>query len=111
MNAMARLAAGENAAMHRQTMAGDSQPRPRIEPPRYLTIMASLIHEAANAHRVSADDILGKSRKAHLVDARMDIVTAARDLGLTLEPIGRALHRHHTSIQNLERRAERRAAQ
>lgn len=45
-------------------------------------------------------DILGKSRLHHIAHARQLAYAEARAMGLSLEAIGRAFGRHHTSVMH-----------
>lgn len=79
--------------------------QPRIEVPRDLLVMSSLIHSASKSYDVPIAEITGPRRLQYLVNARAAIVVKARKMGLSLPQIGWHLgRRDHTTILHLERR-------
>lgn len=71
-----------------------------LNPLRELQL-ATLLLEAASIADVTVDEMLSKSHSATLVHARRIFVQFARDHGYSYPQIGRALHRHHTTVISL----------
>ncbi len=67
-----------------------------------VLVFASTI--AASYGTFSAADILGRSRKLPLPDARHELMTQLWESGLTLAEIGRLLKKHHTTVLHGVRR-------
>lgn len=67
-------------------------------------LAAALIAEVAEIFEVSTTAITGPNRLRKLVDARTLIAQALLDRGWTLEDIGDALHRDHSTVVNLYQR-------
>lgn len=59
--------------------------------------------DAARAHYVSVDDVLGRARTPHAVAARRQVAVALRGdpYRRSYSEIGKLLGRDHTSIMNL----------
>lgn len=56
------------------------------------------IAEIAEAHGYTVEDILGPSRRKHLVSVRLWCVLALRNKGHSTTEIGRIMNRCHTTI-------------
>ena len=70
---------------------------------------ALMIETVCRERRITIADLLGPSRKRHLVDARSEVVHRLRDVhGLTVNAIGRILRRDHKTIHNLIQREAKR---
>lgn len=57
-----------------------------------------LIDCIANLYDITSEDILGKSRKAHISEARMMVTYILRHVGYSFTEIGEILNRHHTGV-------------
>jgi chromosomal replication initiation ATPase DnaA len=60
-----------------------------------------IIALVAEERKLHVDDIISSSQHVDLVDARREISIRARARKFTFPAIGRALHRHHTTIVHL----------
>lgn len=69
-----------------------------------------ITEEVARSIGVTARDIVSHSRQPHLVSARDLIAFEARVQGCTLQQIGRAMNRDHSSIHDAIRREAKRRA-
>lgn len=82
-----------------------------IEPrlPFELRTVRSLVAIAAEEAKTTADQLLGTSRRSDIVKVRWAVVEAANTVAptLSLERIGRALNRHHTTIMSGRKQARR----
>lgn len=56
------------------------------------------IAEIAEAHRLTLEDILGKSRHKYLVSVRRKCVVMLREKGYSTTEIGRIMQRDHSTI-------------
>lgn len=57
-----------------------------------------IIREVAHKVGIPVTDILGKSQRAHLVDARIEIICRLKDLKFSNSQIGRLLQRNRSTI-------------
>jgi|GEM_PF-2330655 len=57
-----------------------------------------LLECIANLYDITSADILGKSRKAHISEARMIYIYLMRHLGYSTTYLGEILNRNHTSM-------------
>ncbi|WP_395652482.1 helix-turn-helix domain-containing protein [Brevundimonas sp.] len=64
--------------------------------PRQINLEA--ITEIAEAHRLTLEDILGKSRHKYLVMVRRKCVVMLREKGYSTTEIGRIMKRDHSTI-------------
>lgn len=64
---------------------------------------ATIIAEVARHHGLTADDILGPSRKAHVIKARHEAIARVWQAcpKLSYPHIGRIFNRDHTTIMNV----------
>jgi hypothetical protein len=60
--------------------------------------LAELVVEMAHAHNLEVRAVRSERRDEDLVWCRWDIARRAKELGFTLQPIGRALNRDHTTV-------------
>lgn len=84
---------------------------PKWYSPPYSFDWKETLHKVAAIYRVSPDDIMGRSRKRHITDARWVFIKATRAKGrLSYPRIGEILGRDHTTImhacQNFRDRAD-----
>lgn len=61
---------------------------------------ARVVVDVAEEHRVSPEDIAGRSRLAHVVRARHEVWRRMRDRGWSYPAIARAARVDHTSVQS-----------
>ncbi|RYF50288.1 MAG: hypothetical protein EOO38_06030 [Cytophagaceae bacterium] len=61
--------------------------------------------EAAAAHDITAEDVMGNGRSIEFVQARWSMWRRLSDEGFTLYAIGQAVGRHHTTIMHALRKA------
>ena len=57
-----------------------------------------ILIEVASKHNITVKKMLSKSRKQNIVMARIEAARRLRELGYSLERIGMALHRDHSTI-------------
>lgn len=57
-----------------------------------------LLECLANLYDITSADILGKSRKAHISEARMIFIYLMRHLGYSTTYLGELLNRDHTTM-------------
>lgn len=62
---------------------------------------AELMAQVCGEHGLSEGLIVGPCKRPDLVRARRMFAILARQRGASLPDIGRALHRHHTTVMNL----------
>lgn len=85
---------------------------PTLRSPERLAVRTStamstvhfIINTVARQCGLRAADITGPSVRADIVEARDQVCYLARDKGMTLPQIGRAVNRHHTSVLSAVRR-------
>lgn len=65
-----------------------------------------IVSRVARERSLSPDVIRGKSRIAHHVSARRQVCVEAREAGFSLSEIGRAIHRDHSTVLGLLRKAD-----
>ena len=58
----------------------------------------SHIETAADVFHATAKEVLGRSRQAHIAKARQFAYCLCRKDGMTLQKIGEAFGRHHSTI-------------
>lgn len=58
----------------------------------------ALIHEIAEPHGYTVEDIIGKARHKKLVAVRCMCIRALRDEGYSTTEIGRIMNRDHSTI-------------
>ena len=64
-----------------------------------------VIRIAAQRHKCMVSAIKGHDRRACVMAAKREVVTALREKGWSLPMIGRALGKHHTSVLYLLKRS------
>jgi chromosomal replication initiation ATPase DnaA len=60
--------------------------------------LINIAFEAAEAHKTTIADLMGKSRKQNIVRARWAYFQAARDEGYKLAVIGKYVNRGHDTV-------------
>lgn len=60
----------------------------------------SIVAQVAQRHKLTMRDMTDRDRFSHFVAARREAARAMRDAGLFVTEIGRALHRHHTTVMH-----------
>ncbi len=55
----------------------------------------------AERHLCTTADVLGRSGVKHIADARRECCQWLRDMGWSYPSIGRALGRHHSTVQSV----------
>jgi Helix-turn-helix domain len=65
--------------------------------------LLDLIDDRALISGVPVEEVIGRSHESRLVNIRRDVAKEARKRGYSLQAIGRALNRHHTTIIHLLR--------
>lgn len=101
-----RIAAERAARLEAERMATLPQPVPVAEPEPENTVVAfvspmrALITRIAEDHGLTYADMIGKSRRKHIVQARHEAIWAVRDArpDMSLPQIGRLFHKDRTSI-------------
>lgn len=61
-------------------------------------VLRSVVHAVAEATGISAREIYGRDRSAHVSRARQIVMLAANERGVSLSEIGRSLGRDHTTV-------------
>lgn len=79
--------------------------------PNYMTPADELASTAALLFGIERRDLLGYSRSAPVVRARQALAWALRSNGWSLEAIGDFIRRHHSTVMEEIKLAERRAGQ
>lgn len=60
-----------------------------------------ILAEVAKNHATTVNQILGKRRWTHIVEARREVAMRLREIGWSYPAIGFVLKIHHTSVRNL----------
>lgn len=78
----------------------EKAPEPESTVVPFATPMRALILSIAREHGLTYADMIGKSRRKHIVQARHEAIWAVRDArpDMSLPQIGRLFHKDHTSI-------------
>lgn len=63
--------------------------------------------EAAAAHGVTPEDVMGRGRTVGVVRARVALWQRLSDEGFSLYAIGQAVDRHHTTVMHALRKHQR----
>lgn len=85
----------------------EQPPAPQPEKPRrelpILSELTKLLREVAARHRLPVEALRNGGSQWRLVIARREFCKLARERGYFLTDIGKAVHRHHTSVYYLAR--------
>jgi len=71
--------------------------------------IAGIILKVMKAHRITLDDLLRKTRRALIVEARMEASRLLRAAGFSYPVIARALSLHHTTVIHAVQKGEARS--
>lgn len=101
-----RIAAERAARLEAERMAALPKPVPAAEPEPEGTVVAfvspmrALITRIAEDHGLTYADMIGKSRKRHIVAARYEAIWAVKDARpcMSLPKIGRLFGKDHKTI-------------
>lgn len=86
------------------------EPEPAPVPIAVIEVVIRVIEEVSDHYGVSPEDILGRSKKRRIVDARHAAMFVARTVtGLSFPVLGRAFDRDHTTVLSAVRAVEGRA--
>lgn len=99
-----RLVGRDHTTILHALQRGPDLRRTRNEP---LLTSARVFESVAAKHGLTAEDILGRSRKLLVVEARRDVCLRLREQGWSYPAIGRAVNRDHATIMSLLARPAR----
>lgn len=111
MNAMAKLAAKENAAVKASWLVEMEEEMDALlsDVPRYdKGPLSELVREASQLSGVPVSEIMGKTRKQPITRIRQYAMWKARQQNYTLEAIGHFFGRDHTTIAHAVERIDNR---
>ena len=74
-----------------------------MEKQKAMKIAVDLLGIVSAVTRLSISDLLSKSRKREIIEAREIYCDYARSLGLSLLQIGRVIYKHHSTVIYLAR--------
>lgn len=114
MTSLPRIVSPEVSDLRRRVAALEAQIAAMIAAMEPSTLrkdgetMADIIRAVAARHGVSVDAMRGDDTSRRVATARHEAMAMARAGGRSLEQIGRAFHRHHTSVMHGIRQHESR---